>query len=200
MNQILLINACIRQEQSRTLKIARQFIKAYKELNPNDSITELDLCELELPSIMGSLFKKREKLLEANNLDDPFFDLSKQFSAADKVIIAAPFWDLSFPSALKVYIEHISVDGITFKYEDDQLKGRCKAEKLLYITTRGGEFEYGPDKELEMGIPYIKAISKMYGIKNVQTISADGLDIIGNNAAEILNNAVQKALDICKDY
>ena len=40
------------------------------------------------------------------------FDLAKQFAEADEVIIAAPFWDLSFPAALKQYFEQINVLGI----------------------------------------------------------------------------------------
>ena len=38
----------------------------------------------------------------------------EQFQRADAILIAAPFYDLSIPALLKVYIENVSVDGITF--------------------------------------------------------------------------------------
>ncbi|VFU14947.1 NADH:dichloroindophenol oxidoreductase (2-methylhydroquinone resistance) [anaerobic digester metagenome] len=76
----------------------------------------------------------------------------------------------------------------------------CKAEKLLYITTRGGEFSHGFAKEFEMGVPYIKAICALYGMKNVISICAEGLDMVENDAAEIVNNAMEEAVEIAKTF
>lgn len=44
------------------------------------------------------------------------FKYAHEFANADLIVIAAPFWDLSIPALLKVYIENIAVDGITFEY------------------------------------------------------------------------------------
>ena len=41
-------------------------------------------------------------------------DLARRIAAADRIIIAAPFWDMSFPSALKVFFANMSLFGITF--------------------------------------------------------------------------------------
>ncbi|NLX90506.1 MAG: hypothetical protein GXZ07_02775 [Firmicutes bacterium] len=200
MNKILFVNACARGEQSRTLKITRRFLEEYKKLNPEDSITHLDLYDLALNCLTGETLALREQLLQENNLEHELFNLAKQFAAANKIIIAAPFWDLSFPAVLKVYIEQISVMGITFGYENDKPIGLCKAEKLLYITTRGGEYSHGFTKELEMGERYIKALCVLYGIKNVISICAEGLDMVGNDAAEIVNNAIKEAVEIAKTF
>ena len=35
-------------------------------------------------------------------------------SGGGRIVVAAPFWDLSVPAVLKVYIENISADGVTF--------------------------------------------------------------------------------------
>jgi FMN-dependent NADH-azoreductase len=201
MNDVLFVNACIRKEgQSRTLKIARKFIEEYKKLNPDDSITELKLCDLDLRCITGDMFEQREQLLQEGNLNHESFNLAKQFANADKIIIAAPFWELSFPAVLRVYIEHISVVGITFEYEDNQPVGLCKAKKVLYITTRGGEYSHGFTSEFEMGERFIKAICLMYGIENVITICAEGLDMVENNADEIVNKAIDQAVEIAKNF
>ena len=199
MKWILFVNACVRGEQSRTLKIARRFLEEYKKLNPEDSITQLDLCDLALNCLTSEVLALREQLLKENNLEHDLFKLAKQFAAADKIIIAAPFWDLSFPAILKVYIEQISVPEITFGYENDIPVGLCKAEKLLYITTRGGEFSHGFAKEFEMGVPYIKAICALYGMKTY-SICAEGLDMVENDAAEIVNNAMEEAVEIAKTF
>ena len=56
-------------------------------------------------------FWQRERLLETGELTHPRFRYAHQFKNADRIVIAAPFWDLSFPALLKVYIENVSVQG-----------------------------------------------------------------------------------------
>ena len=58
----------------------------------------------------------RTKMLADGAFQDPLFGLARQFAAADRIVIAAPYWDLSFPAALKQYVEQINVLGITFIY------------------------------------------------------------------------------------
>lgn len=79
-----------------------------------------------------------ESLLKDGKFDDPMFRYAKQFANADEIVVAAPFWDLSFPAKLKIYLEQIAVAGITFRYTNGRPTGLCKAKKLTYITTSGG--------------------------------------------------------------
>jgi FMN-dependent NADH-azoreductase len=61
-----------------------------------------------------------------------------QFAEADKYIIAAPFWNLSFPAILKAYIDYICVTGITFKYTAEGPVGLGQGKKAVHIVARGG--------------------------------------------------------------
>ena len=55
------------------------------------------------------------------------FCYARQFAAADRIVIAAPLWDLSFPAQLKVYLENIYVTGIVTKYsEAGEPVGLCR--------------------------------------------------------------------------
>lgn len=107
------------------------------------------------------------------------------FANADTVVIAAPYYDLSFPAMLKQYFEQINVLGLTFTYsETGTPKGLCKAKDLYYVTTAGG-----PIISDEFGFGYVKALAKcFYGIENVYQIKAEGLDIIGADVEAILNS------------
>lgn len=60
---------------------------------------------------------------------------------------AAPFWDMSFPSALKVFFENMSLFGVTFDSNEKECYGLCKAEKVMYITT-----DYSTPDEIEKRI------------------------------------------------
>ena len=114
------------------------------------------------------------------------FSLARQFSEAETIVIAAPFWDLSFPAALKQYLELINIVGITFRYSEEGIPiGLCKAGSLFYVTTAGGY--YVPE---EFGFGYVKALAQnYYGIQDVRQISAAGLDIQGADVDAIMKAA-----------
>ena len=43
---------------------------------------------------------------------------AKDFVKSDIIVVAAPYWDLSFPSVLKVFFEHINILKLVFDYSD----------------------------------------------------------------------------------
>jgi FMN-dependent NADH-azoreductase len=114
------------------------------------------------------------------------FDLARQFAAAEEIVIAAPFWDLSFPAALKQYFEQINVPGVTFRYNAAGVpEGLCRAGTLTYLTTAGGD--YFPE---EYGFGYVRALAQgFYGIREVRLIKAVGLDLDGADVEAILRAA-----------
>lgn len=180
---ILLINACVRKE-SRTKRLADMFLSGKKHI-----ITEINLSDIEYPKTDEEFLIKRDSLIAEGDFDNPIFALAKQFASADEIVIAAPFWDLSFPSSLKQYFEQINVLGITFKYTPEGIpNGLCKAKRLTYITTAGGNFF--PE---EFGFGYVKALAEnFYGISDVRLIKAVGLDIVDADTEKILNSAFTK--------
>ncbi len=111
------------------------------------------------------------------------FEYAGQFARADAIVIAAPFWDLSFPALLKVYLEQVNVIGLTFRYTQEGIpEGLCRADTLYYVTTAGGEFF--PES---YGFGYVDALAKnFYGIGNTELIKATGLDIDGAQTERIL--------------
>lgn len=46
----------------------------------------------------------RTKLIEMKNYEDKIFEYAKQFSNAETIVIAAPYWDESYPAILKIYM------------------------------------------------------------------------------------------------
>lgn len=181
---ILFINACVR-EHSRTLVLAKNFMK-----DLSDEITELNLNLEMIDPLNGALLEKRERLVREKKFDDPLFRYAKQFAAADEIIIAAPFWDLSFPAKLKIYLEQITVSGITFQYINGRPSGLCKANRLTYVTTSGGPiFD-------DFGYSYIKTLAeKFYGIKKTSVVRAMNLDVDMISAQDLLKKATISVIE-----
>lgn len=176
----LYINACVRTE-SRTDKIARALLEKLGEYE------EVCLAKMGLKPLDEETLQKRTNLVMARNYDDSMFDLAKQFASAEKIVIAAPHWDLSFPALLKIYIENIYVTGIVSKYNEKGIpQGLCRGDKLYYISTSGGplveEFGYG----------YIRDLATKYmGIKETCLIKAEMLDVDGFDSEKIVNDTIK---------
>ena len=182
---ILYIDACARVN-SRTRALAD-----YLAGRLNGEIRHIYLCDKNITAMDGKAVDFRNAKCAAGEFDDAMFENAKLFSEADEIIIAAPFWDLSFPAVLKKYIESVCVTGVTFKYLDNGMpQGLCRAKKLYYVTTAGGQIF-----NESYGFGYISDLAKlMFGIPETVMFKAENLDIIGADVDAIMDSA-KRAID-----
>ena len=175
--EILYINACVRNE-SRTNRLAKSYLQKMQ-----GNVTELNLTNEMIKPLDQGLLEKRNQFVNANDFSDESFHYAKQFALADCIVIAAPYWDFSFPAILKTYFEQINVSGIIFQYQQDgSIKSFCQAKKLVYITTAGAYII-----EPNTGYEYIRQLAEIFfGILDVEYHKAEGLDIEGADVESIL--------------
>lgn len=174
--KILFVNACVRTD-SRTLELSHHLLDKLE-----GNVTEVNLYKEKLLPLDEEGLRERE----LHDYQRESFRFAKQFADADLIVVAAPFWDLSFPSVLKVYLENITVSGLTFEYSDKgHPVGKCNAKKLFYVTTSGGYIG-----ENNFGFDYVNALAKnFFGIGDVNFFSAEGLDIYGADVKTIMEKA-----------
>lgn len=89
---------------------------------------------------------------------------------------------------------------VTFKYTAEGPVGLCTGKKAVNITTRGGEYSTGSFAAWEMGDRYLRTILGFLGVTDFTTISADGLDVIGQDVDALVEAATQKALNFAKQF
>ena len=154
--------------------------------NLNGQIQTVVLTEANIKPLDCELLAKRDQLLKSGKTDDELFIFAKQFAQADTIVIAAPYWDLMFPALLKIYLENITVCGLTFRYSEKGIpQSLCKAKSLYYVTTAGGYIG-----ENNFGFDYVKALATgFFGINDVKFFSAEGLDIYGADVEQIMQKA-----------
>ena len=181
--KVLFINACVR-EQSRTKRLADYLLS-----HLSGEKSEVRVSDISFSVVNEAFLRQRDNLISMEEFSSPVFTCARDFAAADVIVIAAPFWDLSFPAALKQYFEQVNVNGITFHYTEEGIpQGLCQAKKLYYVTTAGG-----PVYSDEYGFGYVKALAQnFYGIPDVLLIKAEGLDIVGADVEGILQETMQK--------
>lgn len=201
MGKVLYIKANAKPEgASRTFQIADSFIESYREAQPGDEIITLDLYRENIgllsPEDVAVVFGPKSEASKSH----PVLKYAYQFAQADKYVIAEPLWNLSVPAILKAYIDYICVTGITFKYTEKGPVGLCPGRKAVNITTRGGIYSEGSLATSEMGDRYLKKVFAFFGITDYTTISAEGLDVVGNDVTAIVEKAKQEAREKAKSF
>lgn len=189
MKKALYIDCCLRKS-SNTKELANAFLDELKGYDVKHLVLENE----NLKPLVGEFYEEREEILAKGELDHPRFRYAHEFAEADLIIVAAPFWDLCFPSLFKIYIENICVDRITFDSSAKGLTGLCKAENLVYLVTRGGIY----NDQNELAIPFFKEMNKFFGIKNFHCVAADGMNIYGFEAKKSLEDAKQEARQLAR--
>ncbi len=196
MKKVLFVDCCIRRGESRSKQLADHFIAELRKTGEYE-IETLCLMDENLSYFSEGFFQQREELLAEGKLDHPRFRYAHQFANADKIIIAAPFWDLSFPALLKVYIENLCVDSITFHTDEHGLHGLCKADHMVYLTARGAFYT---DSPLEQGSRYLEQMAGFFGIEKYDCVAAEGLDIGVWPVEELMDKAKAQATEVAKTF
>lgn len=192
--KLLFVNACIRGDKSRTLRLCKKYIDEFIEKNNEQQweIEEINLDEENINPLDSKLLAERDAMLAKKAFDDPVFKWANQIIEADYIVIGAPYWEFTFPAKLRIYIERCSVTGLTYVYGEDGIpKGKAKAKELVYITTSGGNIG-----SYNCGYNFMKAICALFGIEKTSIVSAEGLDIVGNDVEQILTEAERKISQI----
>ena len=193
MKKLVIINACVRQSDSRTLRIAEPIIEA---LLQRYEAKRYDLPEMEgIVPLTPALFAQRGR----GDIPTWALDAAKSIADADRLLIAAPFWDMSFPAALKAFIEQVSLFDITFTDTGKTCQGICKAPKVLYVTTRGMDIATGDP--FEQATPYLRAIGHLWNLGDLTTIAAQNMDYSTPEELESkIASAISEGLELAKTW
>jgi FMN-dependent NADH-azoreductase len=192
MKKMIVIDSCMRAE-SRTKLILDA---AVAELSKRYEVEIIDVNSLGLPPLDKVTYVDQR---ENGNSPSLAIELARKVATCDRLVVAAPFWDMSFPAILKSFFENISLFDITFTDNGTTCVGLCKCEKVLFITTRGMDIRTGDP--LDQGSPYLTALSFLWGLGEVITVAATNMDYLSpEDLALRIEAAKKEAVEICKEF
>lgn len=192
MSSVLYITANPKPvDLSASLRVGQAFLKAYKELHPEDTIQELDLYAGTFQDIDYEILRIKDKQKEGQELEleerlalKGRRHLLDQFKQADKYIIACPVWNFDVPARLKAYIDVVVEPDETFsRAEDGSLRGLLTGKKALLILAAGGYCKSG-----EFASPLLHRVFDFMGISDFS-----GITVLGTDTTE-LHTVVDQAI------
>lgn len=167
---LLIINACVRQADSRTLRIAGPVLDALS--SKYDKVFRYDLPNMRgIGPLTPKTFAER---MTEGKVPAWAVRAAKRIAAADAIVIIAPFWDMGIPAVLKCFFEQTSLFGITFTDNGKTCVGLCKRPPVLFITSRGMDIKTGSARE--QATPYLKALGSLWNLGKLTTIAATNMD------------------------
>lgn len=192
MKKLVFIDACVRQCDSRTLRIAEPIVEA---LSKRYKIIRYDLPDMDIVPLNPGLFEERG----VGEIPRWAVEAAQSIATADRIVIAAPFWDMSFPAVLKCFFEQTSLFDITFTDTGKTCQGLCKAPKVLYITTRGMDIPTGDPRE--QATPYLKALGILWNLGELTTIAARNMDYSSQEEIESkISACIDEGLKIAQKW
>jgi FMN-dependent NADH-azoreductase len=208
MANVLFVKANNRPaDQSPTVQLYDAFLKNYKEANPSDEVTELNLFEVDLPyydnNMMNGLFKLGNGYpvtAEEQQMADVANKYLDQFMAADKVVFAFPLWNFTVPAQLVTYIGYLSQAGKTFKYTAEGPVGLITDKKVALLNSRGGVYSEGPAASLEMSMNFVKAMLGLWGINNAEEVVIEGHNQFPDRKDQIIADGLKAAAELASKF
>jgi FMN-dependent NADH-azoreductase len=191
MKTILQINSSLFGEQGQSSKMANDFVDRLQANSEASALIHRDLHAKPLPHLDGQRFAafttpaaerdaaQRAVVAESNALINELRD-------ADIIVLGMPLYNLGVPSTFKAYIDHVARAGETFRYTANGPEGLLQDKKVYVFAARGGKYE---GTAMDTQTAYLRHILGLMGIKDIEFVYAEGLNMGGDVAEKALADA-----------
>jgi FMN-dependent NADH-azoreductase len=198
---ILYIKASPRDERSHSHTVARAFLAAYQQKNPQDKIITIDLFKTSLPEFDNfaaeskyAIMHGREKTAAQIKKWSEIEKIIEQFKSADKYLISTPMWNFSIPYKLKHYIDIIVQPSYTFTVTDTGYKGLAGGKPLCVIYSRGSS--YDENSAMDFQKKYLEFILGFIGFTDIRTVICQPMLSDENTVKKAQDAAINNAKTI----
>ena len=186
---ILQINSSARPfangQGSQSTRLAAELVETLRAGDADVTLTLRDLAANPHPALdeatLGALFTPADARTPEQHarvaMDQALID---EVKAADVIVIGVPMINFGISSQLKNWIDAIAKAGVTFKYTATGPVGLIEGKKVYAVLTRGGIYR---DQPHDTQVPYLRQTLGFLGIKDVEFIYAEGLNM-GPEAAD----------------
>lgn len=191
----LVITASILGENGQSKALAEHFI-AQAESRDGVEVTHRDLVASELPHLnlaeLGSWqVAEEERSAEQRELAARSDALIEELKAHDVVVLAVPMYNFGIPSQLKAWFDRVMRAGVTFRYTENGPQGLVEGKRAVILAARGGQYA---GTEMDTQTPHLKLMLGMIGIKEVDSVFAEGLNM-GEGKRDAALREARQAID-----
>lgn len=191
----LVITSSILAENGASNALANRFIEQANASNDIE-VTQRDVVKNALPHLdiseLGAWqVAAAERNAEQQALAACSDELLAELRANDVLVIAVPMYNLGIPSQLKAWFDRVLRAGETFRYTESGPQGLVEGKRAIILAARGGQ---NAGTELDSQTPHLKTMLGLMGIKEVDVVYAEGLNL-GEQQREAAIKEAFQAID-----
>jgi FMN-dependent NADH-azoreductase len=198
--KVLHIDSSVLGPHSVSRQVSAAIVDRLRQSKPNLEIIYRDLASTPLAHLNGSHLAAAQGGAADTALQHDLATgqaMLDEFLAADIVVLGAPMYNFTIPSQLKAWIDRIVVAGKTFKYGAEGVEGLAGNKRVIVAISRGGFYGAGTAAAAgEYVETYLRWVFGFIGVKNLEFISADGVQVGPEHREKALTGALQAATNL----
>lgn len=180
--KLLHIDSSVLGTDSASRSLTAAIVARLRGEHPGIAVVRRDLAAQTLPHYTPALAPGHPCIARNNEILD-------EFLAADIVVIGAPMYNFAIPSQLKAWIDRILIARKTFRYTEHGPEGLVHGKRVIIASTRGGIYSEGPAIAIDFQEKYLRHVFGVIGIRDVEFIRAEGLNLGPEQRAAALARA-----------
>lgn len=192
----LVITSSILAENGQSNALANRFIEQANASNDIE-VTQRDVVKNALPHLdiseLGAWqVAATERNAEQQALAACSDELLAELRANDVLVIAVPMYNLGIPSQLKAWFDRVLRAGETFRYTENGPQGLVEGKRAIILAARGGMYA---GTEMDSQTPHLKTMLGLMGIKEVDVVYAEGLNVGEQQREAAIKEAFKRSIN-----
>jgi FMN-dependent NADH-azoreductase len=200
MNTILVIDSAVSGEASVSKALVREAVEALTAQGPARVIYR-DLGQAPVPHLTETTLAgvRGEPATESEQATRALSDeLIAELRAADTVVIGAPMYNFSIPTALRSWFDHVLRAGETFSYSEAGPQGLLGGKRVIVVESRGGLYSEGPAQVYDFQEPYLRHLLGFMGLEDVTFVHAEKIGFGPEARAQAIQSASTALRDLAQ--
>jgi FMN-dependent NADH-azoreductase len=176
MTTILVIDSTVSGEGSVSRLLVQDAVDGLKAAHPGARVIRHDLGRHPIPHLTeaGVAGVRAQPATAEEHAARALSDkLIAELRAADVLVLGAPMYNFSLPTALRSWFDHVLRAGETFSYSEAGPKGLLTGKKAVVIESRGGLYSEGSAQAIDFQEPYLRHLLGFIGITDVTFVRAE---------------------------
>ena len=198
---LLRIDSSARTEGSHSRRLADQARARWQAAFPNGRVLHRDLAaqpigHIEAATIQG-FYTPADQMTPALRAATAQSDaLIAEIKAAHTLLISAPIYNFSVPSALKAWIDQVVRINQTFSFDSSGFKGLVTGPRAVLILAYGGAGYGDAMAGFDHLKPYLTSVLNFLGIADVRAVAAEATTADVDTVAQAMASAERQIADL----
>jgi len=179
--KILHISCSPRGTEAESYRLAHRIIGRLLQRHPQSRLLTRTLGDGRIPHIDENYAQAQQSAASAAAAaDHPFGsvavsdELIGELESADVVVIGTPMHNLTLPSSLKAWIDHVVRAHRTFRLSSEGKTGVLRDRPVYVAIASGGRFSGEGVRQQDFLTPYLRIVLGTIGLHDITFFSVEG--------------------------